>query len=650
MLRSIAQQRALDSEFAATGNFAQAVFGVVRGPRARYLATGASKAGPPFQMSSAVQSEALTQERYERGEEIGVGASAVVYRGYDPVLRRSVALKVLHPHLAHHQKAQARLAREAHAVARLRHPNIVEVYDYSVGQEKAPCLVTELIEGGSLREALDKEAIAHPALAAVAGLEIARALSCAHQASIVHRDIKPENIMIGPGQHLKLADFGIAHCLDEQSLTVTGQLIGSPAYMAPEIITGEPMDARSDLFSLGVLLYLLATGTLPFDAQHPHALLSQIVDGEYKRPSQRNPRIDAQLEAIIQKCLHRDPDLRYPSACALGQDLEGYLQWLGLGADSDCLQVYLQQGPACLAALDQRINQTLIKEAKSANASGQRAQALGMLSVVLESAPQDPQAKQLFRSIHRANSLRRRLGYALCTGLGLAAATGLALAFTHASPTPPLHSLPQAPTRSETTWPTLTQIPDQPKLAATTLALAPPRQAPSDGLKPLCQVRIQGLPVTMRAHYELSSASGQLPLPRDAQQPLALPMGASAQSWVLKAKGNTQQTFDAKVIVDALRCQTTRTIQAHPRPSSFEFTGLNFDVAKLVVQCVHPCKGPDARKQIAREFKKIQLAPDRLEQAVTLRFWAPGYHKKETQYRIRPGVNRINLRLRPLAR
>lgn len=601
-------------------------------------------------MSRAVQSEALTQERYERGTQVGVGASAVVFRGYDRVLRRSVALKILHPHLAHHPKAKARLAREAHAVARLRHPHIVEVYDYSVNQEQAPCLVTELIEGGSLRETLDRQPIAHPALAAVAGLEIASALSCAHQAGVVHRDIKPENIMIGGDLRLKLADFGIAHCLDEQSLTVTGQLIGSPAYMAPEIITGKAVDARSDLFSLGVLLYLLATGTLPFDAQQPHALLSQIVAGKFQRPSQIHPRIDTRLESIICRCLHGMPQARYSSAEDLVDDLRSYLEWLDLGADSDCLKVYLKHGPASLKDLDRRTNQRLIEHAKVANRAGQRANALALLSVVMESKPIDPHAEQLFRAIHRARSFRRVGKRALGTGLGLAGITTLTLLFANEPPSPNPESLPDAPLAKNINWPSLVAIPEQPELPSNQGPSAIRVASQSGGNKEHCSVHLQGLPVPMRDHYELSGAAGQIALPRNASQAIQLPIDASTQPWTLKAKGSTHQAFDAKILVDAERCRSTRTMQATPRPSSFHFRGLNFDVAKLVVQCVHPCKGPDARKQIAREFKQIQLAPDRLEQAVTLRFWAPGYHKKETQYRIRPGINRINLRLRPLVR
>ena len=188
-------------------------------------------------------------DKYRIVEEVGHGGMAVVYRGHDTVLEREVAVKVLHAHLADREESRARLQREALAVAKLRHDNILEIFDYSGGTAAESYIVTEFIHGPTMRQWVDERLDPRPTVAAMIVHRLCLALHEAHRAGIVHRDIKPENVMVRERDGvLKLMDFGIAQIIDDQKLTLTGQLIGSPAYMAPELISGRPLDQRTDLF------------------------------------------------------------------------------------------------------------------------------------------------------------------------------------------------------------------------------------------------------------------------------------------------------------------------------------------------------------------------------------------------------------------
>jgi serine/threonine-protein kinase len=185
---------------------------------------------------------------------------AVVYKATDTSLQREVAVKVLHPHLASHDEARRRFEREAQAVAKLRHENILEIFDYSGKESSESYIVTEFIRGRTLKGFMTEHTLGYPEIAAMITAEVCRALSHAHALGVLHRDVKPENIMIRDDGVLKLTDFGIAQIVDAQRMTVTGQLLGSPAYMSPEHVEGKPLDFRTDVFSVGILLYQLSTG------------------------------------------------------------------------------------------------------------------------------------------------------------------------------------------------------------------------------------------------------------------------------------------------------------------------------------------------------------------------------------------------------
>src|SRR3954447_23512990 len=239
--------------------------------------------------------------RYRLLQEVGQGGMAKVYKAEDTTLKREVAVKVLHPHLASEQESRARLQREAHAVAKLRHENILEIFDYSGPDSPESYIVTEFIHGKTLKLFLAEHPLPFPEVAEMIASEVARALEHAHQFGVIHRDVKPENVMIRDDGLLKLMDFGIAQIIDKERMTVTGQLLGSPAYMAPEHVEGRPLDFRTDVFAVGILLYQMATGVLPFSGKNPHEVLKRIAECRFQPPEAVNSLVGARLGRLIKK-------------------------------------------------------------------------------------------------------------------------------------------------------------------------------------------------------------------------------------------------------------------------------------------------------------------------------------------------------------
>jgi serine/threonine protein kinase len=264
--------------------------------------------------------------RYEIEAELGRGAMGIVYRANDPVLTRKVAIKtiLLSPDPDERQEYETRFFTEAKAAGGLSHPNIITIYD--LGHEgDVAYMAMELLEGRELRNVLDSEQI--PLLSALEyAVQMAQGIAYAHDRGVIHRDLKPANIMIvgtedAQGGQVKIMDFGIARLTSAQSRTRTGLMLGSPKYMAPEQIAGKMLDHRCDIFSLGVMLYEMATGFAPFNANDVNQIMYQVCNTEQRPPSQINPAAPAMLDLIAAKALAKNPADRYADAHQFVADL-----------------------------------------------------------------------------------------------------------------------------------------------------------------------------------------------------------------------------------------------------------------------------------------------------------------------------------------
>jgi len=315
-------------------------------------------------------------EKYEILEEIGHGGMATVYRARDSRLDRFVAVKVMHPHLRGAGEARARFVREARTVARIKHPNILEIHDNSEETSEESYIVTELLTGPTLKVFAEKHEI--PAeIAACFAIEICRALGAAHRASIVHRDVKPENVLLHEDRCAKLTDFGIAQMVDTQSFTATGQILGSPGHMAPEQVEGGECDSRTDLFQLGTVLYYLATGQLPFIGRNPHQILKRIVDGDYPDPLRVRPAIGGHLRRIIVRAMSSEPSQRYQDADSLEADLLAFAREAGIENPSEMLTRYLKDP----ASVSTQLRTALIERL---TILGERAARAGQVPIALD--------------------------------------------------------------------------------------------------------------------------------------------------------------------------------------------------------------------------------------------------------------------------
>lgn len=342
-------------------------------------------------------------DRYELQEKVGQGGMAVVYRGLDQSLRRTVAIKVLHRHLADHQEARERFEREAQAVAKLHHENILEIFDFSGSDSDESYIVTEFIDGQTLKEFVSAYQPKYPEIGAMIAMQVCRALDHAHGLGILHRDVKPENIMIRSDGVVKLTDFGIAQMLDMQRMTVTGQLIGSPAYMSPEHLEGKRLDFRTDVFAVGVVLYQLVTGELPFQGRNPHEILKRIADGTYKDSRQVNPLIGNELGRIIDKAMARDADARYADISEMLGALERYLEKSGIRSCREELARYFAAPVSYEIALRERLLAELSRRGREILATDQVA-ALDLFNRVLTI---EPGHKEVLAHLERLSRRKR---------------------------------------------------------------------------------------------------------------------------------------------------------------------------------------------------------------------------------------------------
>jgi serine/threonine protein kinase len=401
-----------------------------------------------------------TLEKYDVLEELGHGGMATVYRARDLRLGRDVAVKVIHPHLRDSAEAVRRFAIEARAVAKLRHANIVEVYDVSSASESEQYLVVELLRGVTLRRLLEQHGALPAEVAASICVELLGAIAHAHDAGVIHRDVKPENVIIehrqgatrlgakdetvgapsqadsspgvsatvpiprsgdSPGDRMtiKLTDFGIAKLLDAQGVTSTGQVLGSPAHMAPEQIEGREVDGRADVFGVGVLLYECLVGHLPFQGTNPAQVLRRVLEGEYPSAEREAPTVGHTWSRLVDKALASNLDDRFSGAPTMRDALVAELARLGVSSTRREIEAWLDDPAGFRSAHDLDMTARLCRTGDSASRRGDVLTAASDYNRALAYAPHDAAllkvVARLNRRSARQNIARRAWPYALAT-------------------------------------------------------------------------------------------------------------------------------------------------------------------------------------------------------------------------------------------
>jgi serine/threonine-protein kinase len=364
--------------------------------------------------------------QYQLLDVLGRGSTAVVYRAYQPSLNRYVAVKVLLQHLA--PEFETRFGREARAIAGLQHPNILPIYDFAQEGELS-YFVTQYIEGGSTLAALLAPGPLDPIHALQIAARLLDALEYAHGRGVIHRDVKPSNVLLARPDWPLLADFGIARFADEsRHLTPDGQMLGTAAYMAPERATGASADARSDLYSLGVVLYELVTGRVPFEATTPLAVLMHHVHQPPPPPRSFAPDLPEPVERVIARALEKDPARRFQSAAEMARAVREAI------AEIERERVLRGLTPVVVSAPPRRAGYTTLELPPDDPAGG---------------APQEPPG-----ALPPAPGPRRRLLPLIGAGLLALALLGVALALLPAllggagaatAPTSPAATAPTSP-------------------------------------------------------------------------------------------------------------------------------------------------------------------------------------------------------------
>ena len=260
-------------------------------------------------------------DRYELIEPIGAGGMAIVWRARDTRLRRTVAIKILRPQFAEDPEFVRRFESEAHHAGSLAHPNVATVYDTGADADTR-FIVMELVDGPTLADVMRRDGVLPPALAVDIAASAARGLAAAHRRGLVHRDLKPANLLIGRDGRVRLADFGIARALTSGRLTTVGMVLGSAPYMSPEQTRGEEVTAAGDIFSLGVVLFEMLHGRLPWPVERAAAVSPEGGPGEWGPIEASDMDLPAGLDAIVARALQIDPTLRYASARAFAEALE----------------------------------------------------------------------------------------------------------------------------------------------------------------------------------------------------------------------------------------------------------------------------------------------------------------------------------------
>jgi hypothetical protein len=386
-----------------------------------------------------------TLGRYRISAELGRGGMATVYRAFDPQLQRDVAIKVIHGAFTGRGDIERRFQREAQAVASLKHESIVDIFDFAPGGDGEPAyIVSELVEGPTLRQLLERAGgRVLPEIAVIVGARVASALGAAHARGIVHRDVKPDNVMIdlgAGGVRVKLTDFGIARMTEDDTMTATGSILGSPAYMSPEQAKSGTIGPASDVFSLGVTLYQMATGRMPFAGKDPLTVIAALIAGEFLRPTQVDAHVSPELEGVILRCLKRAPGERYADGRAAAAAL-GEVEAAAAGRVGDAgaaLRACHADVATFARALGGPVADDATARARAAIRRGELTKALAQINRALAYAPGHRGAEALLATISRRRRWARGATVVAAALVAGGAVVGLRARRTPALPASPI--------------------------------------------------------------------------------------------------------------------------------------------------------------------------------------------------------------------
>ena len=364
-------------------------------------------------------------DKYEVLQKVGEGGMATVYRGRHTTLGREVAIKVLHPHLSASERNRIRFAREARAIEHLDHDHVLRIYDYS-GTEARDCyIVTEFVDGVTLQQLIAEHDQLPGEVVTLIALELADALGYAHDLSIIHRDLKPENVMVRRDGVVKLMDFGIARFLDEVNLTVTGALVGTAAYMSPEQALERVLDSRSDLFSLGTLLFHALTGQLPFSGNNPSIVLRNVIEGNRADVLDLIPEISGTLANLVDRLLATEPDDRPDSCAEVREELLAALSEVHLDptAPEWSIRTWVIDPEGYTERLHAHLRVVLLDAGKACLEDNDHLGALRQFNRLLAIDEHNPEVLALVQSMHRDTHqpTNRWWGLGAVAGIGVAA-------------------------------------------------------------------------------------------------------------------------------------------------------------------------------------------------------------------------------------
>jgi serine/threonine-protein kinase len=535
-------------------------------------------------------------------DELGHGGMATVYRAHDKRLARDVAVKVLHPHLRDNREIAHRFSVEAKAVAKLRHPNIVEVFDISSEDDTEQYLVVELVRGPTLRKLLQERGALPPEIAAAFVMELLSGVAHAHASGVVHRDVKPENVLVehrprpssttttNPGSGplrgetplprsqpgstkepssaanagervaVKLTDFGIAKLLDAQGVTSTGQVLGSPAHMAPEQIEGGDVDGRADVFGLGVLMYECMVGHLPFLGNNPAQVLRRVLDGVYASAEREKPTVGKIWSDILDHALARKAASRFPDALAMRDAISAELARLGMGAPRVEIEAWLDDPLGWTTAHEKRLVDRLCELGAASRKRSEAVAAAADYNRALAFSPNNPALLRIVASMHRSEA-RARLIRSLAPLVLGACVLGGGAYFVAKSLKGEIHGGDHDPVSTTTAEPSASaalarpsatassrpSVPSGPSVSATTTAsaapartLATPTVAPKAGVER--KVSFRSVHPSFGVHMTIDGAPGPDPDPRTS-----FPLDEKAHTLVFTCTGDLCTPMTVKV-------------------------------------------------------------------------------------------------------